>query len=137
MHRAAACVEQPHVVVYFRGGRYGRTRIARRVLLLDCDGRSEAVDQVDIWFLYTLQELSRVGGERFDVASLALGIDGIEGKRRLTRAGDAGDNREFPVWDLAVDAFQVVGSRAANHDSVVHWRRIRNALRGFGMHSSV
>ena len=137
VHRAAAGVEQPHVVVDFGCGGDGGARIARRVLLLDGDGRSEAVDQVDVRLLDALQELPRVGGERFDVAALALGIDGVEGERGFARAGDAGDDRELAVRDLEVDVFQVVGPRAADHDSVVHWRRIRSGLRGFGMHSSV
>ena len=60
VHGSAARVEQAQVIVNFGGGRYRRTRIARRVLLLDRDRRGEAVNQVDIGLLDALQELPRV-----------------------------------------------------------------------------
>jgi hypothetical protein len=33
---------------------------------------------VDVRLLHQRQELSRIGGERFDVATLAFGIQGVE-----------------------------------------------------------
>jgi len=46
--------------------------------LLDRDGRRQAVDLVDVGLLHHLQELPRIGRQRFDVAPLAFGIDGVE-----------------------------------------------------------
>ncbi len=48
--------------------------------LLDGDGGAEAVDGVDFGPFHLIEELSRVGGERFDVAALAFGVDGVEGE---------------------------------------------------------
>ncbi len=63
VHRSATRVEQPHVIVDLGRSRDGGARIARRVLLLDGNGRSEPVDQIDIRLLNAFQELPRVGGE--------------------------------------------------------------------------
>jgi hypothetical protein len=62
-------------------GADSRARIARRGFLLDRDGGREAVDLVDVRLLHHLQELPRIGREAFDIAALALGIDGVEGER--------------------------------------------------------
>ena len=43
----------------------------------------EALDGVDVGLAHLLEELPRVGGERLDVAALPLGVDGVEGERRL------------------------------------------------------
>jgi hypothetical protein len=51
---------------------------------------------VDVGLFDALEELAGVGGERFDVAALALGVDGVEGERGLARAGDAADDGEQP-----------------------------------------
>jgi len=36
--------------------------------------------EVDIGLLDALEELTRIGGEGFDVAALSLGVDGVEGE---------------------------------------------------------
>ena len=126
--RAAAGVEQAQVVVDLGGRGDGGARVARRVLLLDGDGRGEAVDQVHVGLFDALQKLARVGGERLDVAPLPLGIDGVEGQRTLARTGDAADHRQLAVGNLAGDVLQVVRPRAADDDGVIqgkHRAKIR------------
>src|SRR5580658_3608360 len=115
MDGSTARPEEAHVVVDFGGGRDGRARIARGVLLLDGDGGRESVDVVDIGLLDALEELTGVGGERFDVTALAFGVDGIEGERGFPRARDAGDDGELAVRDVHVDVFKVVRPRAADN----------------------
>src|SRR5262249_46329033 len=81
--------------------------------------------------LHHLQELPGVGGERLHVAALALGIDGVEGERRLARAGQPGEHHELVARDLDVDALEVVLARAADgdHAAVV---RVLGGGAGFG-----
>ncbi len=74
---------------------------------------------VDVGLLDALEELAGVGGERFDVAALAFGVDGVEGERGFARAADAADDGEGVVGDVDVDALEVVGARAADCDLVI------------------
>ena len=76
----------------------------------------EAFDGVDVGALDLVEELAGVGGERFDVAALALGVDGVEGERTLAGAGETGDHRERVAGDAHVDVAQIVLARAAHRD---------------------
>jgi hypothetical protein len=75
-----------------------------------------ALDGVHVGPLDLVEKLARVGGERFHVAALALGVDGVEGKRALARAGEAGDHRERVARDAHVDVAQIVLARPAHRD---------------------
>ena len=108
--------EQPHVVVDFGDGADRRARVLRGGLLLDGNGRRQAVDLVDVRLLHHLQELARIGRQRFDVAALALGVDGVEGERGLSRAGQAGEHDQFVARDFQVHILEVVLARTANGD---------------------
>ena len=81
--RATSRVEEAHVVVDLGRCCHGGARVARRVLLLDRDRRGEAVDEVYVGLLDAFEELACIGGQGLDVATLALGVNGIEGERRL------------------------------------------------------
>ena len=74
-------VEQSQVVVNLGDGADGRARIARRRALLDGNGRREPFDRIDVRLLHLLEELPRVGAERFDVPPLPLGKNRVEGQR--------------------------------------------------------
>ena len=101
-------VEQAQVVVDLGHRADRRARVARGRLLVDRDRRREPVDRVDVGLLHHLQELPRVGGERLDVAALALGVDRVEGERRLARAGQAGDADERVARQADGDVLEVV-----------------------------
>ena len=109
---AGARVEQPQVIVNLRGRGDGRARIARGVFLLDGDGRGDAGDFVHVGLFDALEELPRVGGERFDVAALAFGINGVEGQAGFARAGNAGDHGDGVMRNLEADVLKVVDARA-------------------------
>ena len=125
MRMADARVQQAQVVVDLGHRADRRARVPRGRLLVDRDRRREPVDRVDVGLLHHLQELARVGGQRLDVAALALGVDRVEGKRRLSRAGEARDADQGvprqPDGDVLevvlagpVDN-QLVGSHARGH----------------------
>ena len=84
--------EQAKIVVDLGHRPDGRSRVGGGGLLFDGNRRREPVDQVDVRLLHLLEELPRVGRERLDVAALPFRIDGVEGQRRLARAGEAGDD---------------------------------------------
>ena len=113
---AHARPEKPHVVVDLRDGAHGRARIAGRGLLLDGDRRGQAVDLIHVRLLHHFQELARIGGEGLHVATLALGVDRVERKRGLARAGEPGEHHQLIARDLDVDVLEIVLARAADGD---------------------
>ncbi len=116
---AAARVEQAHVVVNLSSRGNGGAGIAGGVFLLDGDGGGQAIDFVGVGLLNTLEELAGIGGQGFDVAALALSIDGVKGERAFAGAGDAADDGQLAVGNLTGEVLQVVGPRAADDDGVV------------------
>ncbi len=68
--------------------------------------------------VHAVQELAGVGGEGLDVAPLALGVDGIEGERRLAGAGDAGDDDQLAEREVEVELLEIVLADAAQADAV-------------------
>ncbi|MBB5061700.1 hypothetical protein HDF15_000025 [Granulicella mallensis] len=109
-------VEQAQIVVDLGDGADGGARRAGGGLLLDRDGGGEAVDGVDVGALHLVEELAGVGRKGFDVAALALGVDGVEGERALAGTGQAGDNRQSVARDGDRDVPQVVLAGAADVD---------------------
>ena len=104
--------EEPQVVVDL-GHRPDRgARVARGRLLVDRDRRRKALDRVHVGLLHLAQELACVGGQRLDVAALALGVDRVERQARLARAGEAGDHDQRVARQLEVDALEVVRAGA-------------------------
>ena len=78
--RAGAGEQQAQVIVDL-GDRADRgARIVRGGFLLDGDRRTQALDEIDIRLVHARQELPCVGRQRFDIATLALGVQGIEGE---------------------------------------------------------
>ena len=111
---ADARVQQAQVVVDL-GDRADRgARVARGRLLVDGDGRREALDGVDVRLVHLAEELARVGREALDVAALALGVDRVEGERRLAGAGQAGDDDEACRAGARADVLEVVLARAGD-----------------------
>jgi hypothetical protein len=113
---ADAGEQQPHVVVDFGHRAHGRARVAAGRLLLDGDGRRQTVDLVDVRLLHHLQELPRIGRQALHVAALALGIDRIEGERRLARSRHAGEHDQRVTRQIYRDVLQIVLAGTANGD---------------------
>src|SRR6266550_9106718 len=86
--------QEAQVIVDLGYGANGRPRVAACALLVDRDRRREALDVVDVRLLHLAEELAGIGRERLDITALALGIDRVEGKRALPRAGQPGDNNQ-------------------------------------------
>jgi hypothetical protein len=109
-------VEQAQVVEDLGRGAHRRARVGDAVSPLDRDRRRQLRHQVDIGPRQALEELARVGGERGDVAALALGVQRVEGERGLPRARHAGHHGERAQRDPARHARQVVGARVHDRD---------------------
>ena len=116
VRRADGAVEHAQVVVDFRDRAHGGARRARGGLLLDGNGRRKALDGVHVRPLHLVQKLPGIGGERFHVAPLAFGVDGVKRQRGLAGAGGAGDYRERVAGNFQADVLEVVLARALNDD---------------------
>src|SRR5713226_4975982 len=110
--------EHAQVVVDLGDGADGRARVLRRRLLLDRDRRRQALDRVHLGLLHLLEKLPRVGGERLDVAALALGVDRVEGQRRFPGPREPRDDDELVARDLEVDVLQIVLAGTPDDDLV-------------------
>ena len=117
---ADAGVEQAQVVVDLGDGADGGARVAGGRLLVDGDRRRETLDAVDVRLVHLAEELARVGGEALDVAALALGVDRVEGERRLARPGEAGDDDEAVARQPQGDVLEVVLAGAVDDEVAGH-----------------
>jgi hypothetical protein len=103
-----ACVEGPQVVGD-RGHRaHGRARGADGRGAIHGYGRQHAVDALGPGPVEPLQELPRVGAEGLGVASVAFGVEDVEGERGLSGARHAGDRGDRSHRNADGDALQVV-----------------------------
>ena len=84
---------------------------------------------IEIGLLHHFQELPRIGGERFDVAALALGVDGVEGERGFAGAGEAGEHDELVARNFEIDVLEIVLARAADGYRTRCGAGVRLALR--------
>ena len=109
-------VEQAEVVVDLGHGADRRARVPARRLLVDRDGRAEAVDRLDVRLLHHLEELAGVGAQALDVAALALGVDRVEGQAGLARPGEAGDADQLVPGQPDGDVLEVVLPGAVNDE---------------------
>ena len=117
-------VEQAEVVVDLGDRPDRRPGVAGRRLLVDRDGRRQPLDEVDVRLVHLAEELAGVRGQRLDVAALALGVDRVEGQRRLAGAGEAGEDDEAVAGQVERDVLEVVLAGSPNDEAVGHTRRI-------------
>ena len=110
---ADVCEQETQVVVNFGDGAHRRARVRGGRLLLDGNRRREAVDQIDVGLLHLLEKLARVGRQRLDIAPLPFGVNRVEGKGRLARAREPGNDRELVPRNIDVDIAKVMNARAA------------------------
>ena len=112
-------VEQPEVIVDLGHGAHRRAGVVAGGLLVDGDGRRQAGDLVDVGLVHPAQEHPGVAGQAFDIAALAVGIDGVEGEAGLARPRQPGHDDELFPREGQADVFQVVLPRALDDDLIV------------------
>ena len=115
-----AGIEQTQVVVHLGDGADGGARVAVGGLLVDRDGRREPLDEVDVGLVHLAEELPGVGGQRLDVATLALREDRVEGEARLAGARQPGEDDQRVAWKVERDVLEVVLTRSAHDQTVSH-----------------
>ena len=107
--------QEAEVVVHLGGRPHRRPAGHRGVVLLDGDGGGDAVEPVHQRLGHPVEELLRVGGQRFRVAALPLGVEGVERQRTLPGAGGTGHDDQRPARKVDGHTLEVV--LAGVHDS--------------------
>ncbi len=121
---ADARPQKAQVVVDLGDRADGGAGVAGGRLLVDGDGRRQALDEVDVGLVHLPEELPGVGRERLDIAPLTLGEDGVEGQAGLTRAGEPGEDDEGVSRQVKRDVLEVVFAGATNDQAVGHSRSL-------------
>ncbi len=117
--------EQPQVVVHLRHGAHRRTRVPGRALLINRDGRREAVYLVDVRLFHLAEELPGIRGETLHVPALALSVNRVKRQTRLTGSRKAGEDDELVAWEVYGDVLKVMLARAMHADLIEgHLRRV-------------
>jgi hypothetical protein len=67
--------------------------------------------------------LPHIWAERFDVTSLAFGVNGLECQARFATAAGACDDRQFPQRKINIDPFEIVLACPTNLNAILRdWR---------------
>src|SRR5258708_25533613 len=113
---AYACVEEAQIIIDF-GDRANRgARVAAGGLLVNRNCRAKTLNVVDVGLVHLAEELAGVSGERFYVAALTFGVEGIEGQGTLAGAREAGDNYQLISRDFNIYVLEVLLPRAVYND---------------------
>ena len=112
--------QQAEVVVDLRHRAHGGPGVLAGGLLVDGDGRGQAVDIVHVGLVHLAQEHPGIAGQALHIPALALGIDGVEGQGGLAGAGEARHDHQLVPGDGDVDILQIVGAGAFDDDLVLH-----------------
>ena len=89
-------------------------------LLLERDGGRQSVDLAHVGHAHLVEQPPSVRRDRFQVASLRLGVQRSERERRLAGARHAGEHDQCVAWDVEVDVLQVVLA-CASHAHEPRW----------------
>ena len=101
-------IQQTEIVINLCYRTYGRTRVTVGGFLVNGDSGGQSFDAFHIGLLHLAQELSRIGGQGFHVASLSLCIDRVECQRGLTGTGHTGQYHQLVSGNVHINVFQVM-----------------------------
>lgn len=107
-------VQEPEKIVYLGDRAHGRARIVARGLLLYGNYGAQARDALHLRLLHDAHEVLGICGKGVHVAALALGIQSVKGKRRLSAAAETGDNHKPAPWNAQRDILEVVRIRTGD-----------------------
>ncbi len=118
MRDTHARVQEAQIVRDLGHGSYCRTRRLGEGSLLDGNRGAQPVDSLYVRLRELLEKLPRVGAQRFDVASLTLGVDRIERERRLARTARSREDYYLAARQTEADILQVVLSCTDDDEAI-------------------
>src|SRR5262245_22709659 len=127
MRNADRCIQKAKIIVNLSDRSHSRAGTSRGGFLLNGNGRRKTFNGIDVRRFKPVEELPRIGGQRFDVPTLTLRVDGVEGQTRFSGTAKAGDYSQFVARNFDVNALEIVLPSASNSDvsdGVLHSREI-------------
>ncbi len=118
-HMADFCEQEPQVVVGFRDGADGAAAGAAGRFVSDADRRRQAGDPFGGGSLRALEKLARVGGEGFDVAALALGVERVQREAGFAAAAEPAEDNQLAVRDVEIDPLEVMHLDASQRNAAL------------------
>ncbi len=116
MGRAAASEQDAEIVVHLRDRPHGGAGVCATRFLRDGDRRGQTGDLIDVRLFHLPQKLARVGRQGGDISPLALGIERVEGHRRLARPAHPREADEPVFGQLDIHVLEVVDACAPDED---------------------
>lgn len=122
-HGLAACggdglsdtrIQQTDKIIDLGNGSYRGAGILVGGLLLDRNDGAESVDTVYVGTLHITDKMAGIGREGLHVATLAFGIDGVKGERRLAASAKTGKDYQLVAWKGNVYILEVVFACSEN-----------------------
>ena len=120
VRHTGAGVEKAQVIEDFRHRTHGGTRVAVGGLLVDRHRRAQALDEVHVRLVQPAEEHARIRTQRFHVATLAFGEDGIESQRGFTGSGQPREHDHLLAGQVDVHALEVVLARTLDNQPIGH-----------------
>ena len=71
---------------------------------------------IHIGLVHHIKELTRIGGQAFDVAPLSFSIDRVKREAGFAGTGQPRDHHKFVAWNINVDILEVMFARTAHFD---------------------
>ena len=112
--------QQAEVVIDLRHRAHGGAGVLAGGLLVDGDGRGQAVDIVHVGLVHLAQKHTGVGAEALHIPALAFGVDGIKRQRAFAAAAESRQHHQLVPGDGDVDIFQVVLAGALDENFLLH-----------------
>src|SRR5690606_17667345 len=116
MRLAQAAEQDAQHGVGIRGGADGGARIRAQALLVDDDGRGQAVEHIDLGPRQTGHEALYEGAVGLVDQALGFRGDGAEHQRAFARARYAGEHGQAALGNLYADILEIVDPRAVYAD---------------------
>jgi len=125
-------IKQAQKVPQLGGGAHGGLAPAARQTLLDRHRGGDAVDRVHLGAAGRLHDAAGIGIEAFEVATLALVEQDVEGQGGFTRAADPCHHAELAARNVDRQALQVVLAGIHDLDRIrpMGWRLAARAHQG-------
>ena len=111
---SSTSIKQAEEIVDFCLCAHCRARVFVCCLLFDADNRRESSDFIYVRAFHATKEIAGISRECLYIPSLSLSIDGVEGKRRLSRARKSCYHRQRFARNAHVYIFQVMYTSTKN-----------------------